>query len=225
LDALRGFLILGMVLVHLSMDLANAGWIPAWAAYSVPAKAIRTVGAGMFVFLSGVTAGFSGHNLRRGGTLLAVGVCITAASLLVTPDAPVYWGILHLLGACRCLYVPLRGKLTGKPGSAVLPGGALLILGLLLWRIPTALPWLLPLGLHPEGLSMGDYFPILPWMGVFLWGTAAGEAVFARKLPEKWYALRFPRLEWVGRRSLCIYLLHQPVLLLMLGCIGMFSEV
>jgi len=74
---------------------------------------------------------------------------------------------------------------------------------------------LLPLGLAPASFSSVDYFPLLPWMAPILFGTAAGNLLYNRKLlrfhlpPGKELRL----LTAPGRVSLWIYLLHQPILL------------
>ena len=76
--------------------------------------------------------------------------------------------------------------------------------------------WLLPLGLTTEDFASSDYFPLLPYLGFFLLGAALGRTVYSKKqtlLPKvnsRNFILRF--LQWCGRQSLLIYLLHQPVL-------------
>ena len=75
-----------------------------------------------------------------------------------------------------------------------------------------SVPWLYPLGFPGPGFSSADYFPLLPWLFLFLVGAALGgwcldhreSRLLTAPLPR---ALTFP-----GRRSLLIYLLHQPVL-------------
>ena len=77
-------------------------------------------------------------------------------------------------------------------------------------------PWLFPLGLTTGDFASSDYFPLLPFLGFFLLGTVLGRTVYSKKqtlLPRvnsKNFLLRF--LQWCGRQSLWIYLLHQPVL-------------
>ena len=64
-----------------------------------------------------------------------------------------------------------------------------------------------------------DYVPVLPWLGVALWGLAAGQWVLRHRpvwlggpLPA---ALCLPAqpLAMLGRWSLSFYMLHQPVLI------------
>ena len=73
-------------------------------------------------------------------------------------------------------------------------------------------PWLYPLGLTRPDFASADYFPLLPWLFLFLMGTVLGGWCLRHRdcrlltvpLPG---ALTFP-----GRHSLLRYLLHQPVL-------------
>ena len=74
--------------------------------------------------------------------------------------------------------------------------------------------WLIPLGLCPEWFESSDYFPLLPNLGFFLVGAWIGRQVYKDKqtrfpgVNEKYYR----PLCALGRSSLWVYLLHQPVL-------------
>ena len=62
-----------------------------------------------------------------------------------------------------------------------------------------------------------DYVPLLPWLGVLLWGLAAGQWLLAHRRavlsgPVPWPALG-RRLAWLGRWPLLVYMLHQPLLI------------
>ena len=72
------------------------------------------------------------------------------------------------------------------------------------------------LGFPDPGFFSGDYFPLFPWIflyltGYFLYGMFV-------KFPEVKKALAIhlpvPFLETAGRHSLLLYLLHQPLLML-----------
>ena len=98
-----------------------------------------------------------------------------------------------------------------------LVGIALVIAGLYLKTLDTvSYPWLMPLGLPWEGFASSDYFPLLPYLGFFLVGSALGKSVYRKKeslLPRvntQNFLIRFFLL--CGKHSLWIYLLHQPLL-------------
>jgi uncharacterized membrane protein len=73
-------------------------------------------------------------------------------------------------------------------------------------------PYLWPLGWTTAGFYSSDYFPLFPWLFVFLLGTLAGDPIKARRLPAWFYELKPPFFPALGRRALIVYLLHQPVL-------------
>jgi uncharacterized membrane protein len=71
---------------------------------------------------------------------------------------------------------------------------------------------LYPFGLPQAGFESADYFPLLPWIFVFLAGTVLGVPVKEHKLPEWFYTARVPFFAAAGRNTLLIYVLHQPVI-------------
>ena len=91
------------------------------------------------------------------------------------------------------------------------------------WTLVNAISPLLqlPLGLHTVSFWSVDYTPLLPWFGVVLIGLGIGSVLYpggiARgctlpEIPATWErVLTFP-----GRNSLLIYLVHQPVIILIL---------
>ena len=101
--------------------------------------------------------------------------------------------------------------------ALALLGAVLVAVGLYLRTLPgAAFPWLMPLGLPWEGFASSDYFPLLPYLGFFLLGSALGKSVYRNKeslLPRvntKNFLVRFFLL--CGKHSLWIYMLHQPIL-------------
>jgi uncharacterized membrane protein len=82
------------------------------------------------------------------------------------------------------------------------------------------------LGIDPT-FFMLDYWPIFPWFGVVLFGVTAGNALYGDR--SKRAASSIPRpsavrpLAFLGRHSLVVYLVHQPVLLAALILLGVGS--
>jgi uncharacterized membrane protein len=65
---------------------------------------------------------------------------------------------------------------------------------------------------------MVDYYPLLPWGGAALLGVACGRLNYPDgrrrlSLPDLSAAAPVRALRFLGRHSLLIYLLHQPILL------------
>lgn len=85
-----------------------------------------------------------------------------------------------------------------------------------------ALRWLLPrglyancftayLGFYPLGFFSTDYFPLLPWLFLF-WAGFYLYHLIGRERMKPLRRLVCPPLGWLGRHSLVLYLLHQPVI-------------
>ena len=65
--------------------------------------------------------------------------------------------------------------------------------------------------------------PLLPWLGVVLLGMALGSRLSRAPVTATTAPSRAGKgLAWLGRHSLLIYLLHQPLLM---GVIGLIAEI
>lgn len=223
-DVARGVAVLGMVVYHTAWDLSELALIrtavsasPAWSGLA------RTVAAS-FLFLVGVglvLAHGDGLNRRAFVGRLAIvavaAVAITAATLAVVPDAFIFFGILHNIAVSSLVALPF------VRAPALLPAlAAAAVFAAPLWfssPVFDAAP-LLWVGLGTVVPDTNDYVPLLPWSGFVLAGIAA-----ARLLPVPAWPARGPVLAGlaaIGRRSLVIYLLHQP---LIFGSLWLYGEV
>ncbi len=78
---------------------------------------------------------------------------------------------------------------------------------------PVQINWLWAIGLWDKNFFSADYFPLFPWIFIFLLGTWLGGVIKEKRLPE-WFYTSNPRFfSKVGRKAFIIYLLHQPVLM------------
>ena len=112
-----------------------------------------------------------------------------------------------------CTHPSGTPKNTGSWGIA-----ACLVLFALTWGIPKAvypLPYLAWLGFPSSGFVSGDYYPLIPFVFMYLTGFFAAQAAQASSLeaPAWAYANPIPALAVLGRHALPFYLLHQPVIL------------
>jgi uncharacterized membrane protein len=220
LDAFRGLAIVAMVIYHFCFDLALNGWLTAdfgedwrWIAFRVPIL-------GSFLFAAGISLGLAGRDgfderryWRRIGIVAAAAALVTAGSYLLFPDSYIYFGVLHgiaVMGVLGRLLLPLRAWLVAL-GIGIVAAGVVL-------RFPAFdQPWFQWIGMMTFKPRTEDYVPLFPWFGVFLVGAAAGVAfgrgdrAFGAQAWTPPPALGW--LPWLGRHSLAVYLVHQPLLL------------
>ena len=220
LDALRGLAIVWMVGFHFGFDLNHLGWLqprqnffrdPVWTTQ-------RTLIVSLFLACAGIgqalalQAGQGWPRFwRRWARVAGCAVLVSAGSALMFPTTWISFGVLHgmavMLVLARCA-APLGWRLW--------PLGAMLI-ALPRWVqhpfFDTRLSnWV---GLVAHKPVTEDWVPVLPWLGVMLWGLAAGQWLLARRpallagsLPG-WIA----PLATLGRWPLTVYMLHQPLLI------------
>lgn len=157
--------------------------------------------------------------IRKSFLLFGWGMIITAVTGIFVRNEFVVFGIMHLLGTSTLLQYPLRRF---KYLNLTL-GIIIVILGNYLSGCRFGFHWLIWLGFIPKGgFCSIDYFPILPWFGYILIGTFLGNTFYPKgvsKLRIKDYSdvLIVRVLSLVGRHSLKIYLIHQPLLLALLN--------
>lgn len=221
-DMLRGLAVALMVFFHFVWDLQYFA-LASVDVFSAPWQIFARGIGSSFIFLLGFSLSLrhqrvgltTGYVLRRAGLLLGLGMLITLATYLFVGASYVRFGILHVLGASTLLALPFahtRGR------WAALVGAALIVAGVFIGHVAVDFPWLIWLGMPQAGVVMVDYYPLLPWSGIALLGLGAGRAAArsggAPGLMGKLAAAPPGQaLGWLGRHSLPIYLLHQPILI------------
>ena len=178
------------------------------------------VTGGLFIFLAGLSLTITHSKSKkisgfmlRGLKIFAWGMAITAITWLISRTGYVRFGILHFFGVAFIL-APLfvRFRLVN-----LLLGMALILTGVYLWGNSFDFPWLLWLGLMPRGFWTMDYWPLLPWFGLFLVGMFFGKILFSQgnrrfNIPE-FSNLVVSALTLPGRHPLVIYLAQWPVII------------
>ena len=169
-------------------------------------------------------------NLMRGLKLYLYGAVISLITWLVVPEIAIWFGVITFLVCAILLMMPLEPLLNKIPPSV---GLGIFFALFLLFRSAIdghmnffgnaiALPaWLyeirilMPLGFPAAGFQFSDYFPIFPWFFLYVCGYFLGRLVQGQSLWERIATIRLPFLVTIGKKSLLIYFVHQPLCMLL----------
>ncbi|MDD7364278.1 MAG: heparan-alpha-glucosaminide N-acetyltransferase [Olsenella sp.] len=227
-DAVRGFSVLSMMAFHLCYDLRYLYGRPmAW--FAPPFLDVwRASISWTFLFVAGCMCVLSRSNLRRGLVYGAFALLIFVATSVAAADVPISFGIIFCMSACTLAYALLEWlHLAPRGPVAGLVLLALFVVSLGVTRgfvgvgpltvdLPASLyatdrlSWL---GFPGPTFESGDYYPVLPYLLMYLSGASFNAWWKGRGYPER---LRGPvcrPLEFVGRHALAFYVAHQPLIL------------
>lgn len=239
LDSIRGLVLCSMILYHGCWDLVyifhmDFNWYRGKGAYIWQQSICWT-----FIFLSGFCWSLGKKPLKRGITVFGAGALVTLVTYLFMPQDRVVFGVLTLIGSCMILMLPIE-KLVKKipPKTGIFFSFLLFLLtrdintgylgfeGIRLARLPEQWYQGLPaayLGLPYPGFFSTDYFSLIPWLFLFISGyNLYGIFYTGRILENNLLKKKLPFFNFIGRKSLLIYMLHQPVIYLLLSCIFRF---
>ena len=236
-DSLRGVAIVMMVIFHLMWDLWYFRVLPdvvLWAGFW---KYFQRTTAILFILLVGVSLtisyqrsvakrGVDGLYLKflvRGLRIFGLGMVITVVTAALRIGY-VHFGVLHLIGFSIAVAYPfLRYRRLNLALWA-----AFVVAGYFVRYQYVDTLWLVWLGLTPRLYAPNDFFPLIPWFGVVLLGVFLGNTFYPQGkrtffLPDfsAWLPFRF--LEFLGRHSLLIYMVHQPALFALLALFGIID--
>ena len=227
-DFARGLALIGMVVYHLSWDLADFRLASPMLPFTQPMRLLSHAVASAFLALVGVSLALAhrkGLNApafwRRLAIVAGAAALVTLGSHFFAPGEAITFGILHCIAAASLVALPL----VMAPAWASLAVGAVAIAAP--FPIRSTLfdpPWLLWIGLGERLPNTLDWRPFLPWAGVVFLGLGLARlpgAIDRLTAPGRWRAGSAPAraICLAGRHSLPIYLVHQPVLIGLLAAL------
>lgn len=207
IDFFRAVAIVLMVIYHFVYDLHE--FLGLSINYQAPLWAtIGKTSALLFIFLSGVSSGFSKNPVIRGMKILGYGMLITFVTYVFFPHEYVRFGIMHFLGTAMLIYPLIRNL---ENWIILLLSLGSMIVGVILQNFYSTTAWFIPLGLIYMGFTSMDYYPLFPYLGISFLGV-----LFFRNFYMKGKRLllfkRSKIAETLSRNSLGIYMVHQPIL-------------
>ena len=219
IDVIRGVSILAMITFHFAFDLMYFGFAKSDLIYQPDWRLFERMIAFSFLFIAGLSL-FITHGslinwnsfIKRYGVTAICAVLISTVTYVLFNGDMIRFGILHAISVSGLISLLLL-----KLNSFFLA-----LLAVIIFLINLLIPqpvegdyfwqWLIYTNETPHSL---DYRPIIPWITPFIFGMASYQ------LFKKWGLLETSNtiiyrelsiLSWLGRNSLIIYLIHQPIL-------------
>lgn len=232
LDRIRAIALLNMIAYHAIWDLVylfgfDWKWYQSNTAYIWQQAICWT-----FIFLSGFCQSLGHRTPKRGFLIFSLGLLISVVTIVVMPQDRIIFGILTLLGSCMLITLPLDHilkKCSPSLGFIISITAFLLTknintgyLGFGTWNI-LKLPdsWYYNLGTTYLGFPVPtfystDYFSLFPWYFLFISGYFFRQILSLKGVIKYLVPSKIRGLEWIGAHSLEIYMIHQPLLYLLL---------
>lgn len=230
LDELRGFAILAMIVHHVFYDIGfvmGLDW--GYRVFDVLCN-LQPIFWTLFIVISGICSQLSRNTIKRGLIVLLGGLVVTFVTVVIMPlmgitGAEIYFGILTCLGLCMIitgLFKVQINRTNTKVGMVVcavlffatysISTGSLLFGLIDLPDVLYSTNWLMPFGMFSNSFYSADYFALIPWLFMFIFGAFLGKYAKKGEFPQWTYKKRSAPLSFIGRNSLWVYLAHQPVI-------------
>ena len=216
LDIMRFVALVSMIIFHINYDLV---YFYHWLSNDSPLfwRILQVVFAGgMFIFVSGWTATLG---RRSRGDLITIGMCALLVSVVTyffVGNQYVRFGILHFIFTANLLYMFILRRLSSS--ILIMIGAVLLLVEKYFQQIHIEHELWVWLDILPLGYQSVDHYPIPFWLTVFIagiiWGRSSISSIVAESAQRyAWYGIFITKC---SRNSLRIYILHQPLILLVL---------
>lgn len=224
LDEVRALALIGMIVYHTAYDLYAIFGLD-FNFYSKGWNTLQMAVCCTFIIIAGISSRLTKNALKHGLVVLGCGMLMTLGTYFFMRSQTIWFGVLHFLGSSMIIYYVFRKSIKKAPAflCAVISLSAFLCLYGLPTKhimfgkitVPSELyfsKYLGFLGFPGTGFRSADYFPLLPWFFLFLFGCFIGTWFKERKIPSFMMNKHSDFLCKIGSNTLAIYIIHQPVI-------------
>ena len=224
IDVSRGFSVLAMICYHFYWDLGYFGFTDLEAVtQGVSLLAAQLIGIS-FITIAGISGrvltfsnNFKAKFSKRIGRLIIISAMISIVTFLLDNNNFIFFGILHFLVICSIISLILVNVTKGYLFFLFFVVVGAISLSSITFDLPAIVSWL---GLNKYPPITNDFYPVFPWLTFYLFGFWVGHVITNRKgrflenisFIYPFNSKLFKFLEYVGKNSLIIYILHQPIL-------------
>src|SRR3989344_3536439 len=216
IDFIRGIAILMMVWFHFLFDLNYLGFVQIslyegfWGIFQKATISLflLLVGVGIAISRNSKKENFAFHIIKRSAFLFAIALLISAVTFVLFPQDWIYFGIIHMIAVSLLFSIPFSGSKI----PALIAGLTAIILPAFINTQKIGIDFLFWLGFSNPSQSF-DFVPLIPWFGLVLVGIYIGNSLM--KILEEFDKVPIVKnrtMAWLGKNSLAMYLLHQPII-------------
>lgn len=209
IDFLRGIAFICMVYDHVMYDLNSI--------FGVRIHTIDIIGdfsAVLFMILCGISTTLSRNCLKRGALVFGAAMLLTAVTwtvdTLFNMRLIIVFGILHLLGIAMILSYFVK-KLPNV--LIIIISTVIYLLSIPFDKIKNIGNALFVFGIHDYTFYSSDYYPLVPFLAFVFIGIVIGKLLYKDKTSLFPFNIGKNPLSFIGKHSLILYLIHQPIVL------------
>ena len=224
LDISRGICVLAMIAYHFSWDLGYFGFVDLREITQGLGLLIAQLIGVSFITISGISSRlltlsdkFKAKFLKRFFTLVSISITISVVTFILDRNSFIFFGILHFLSVCA-LFSLLLNKISNNFLLLFIFFASVIIsISDIRFNSPFIFSWI---GFNKNLPVTNDFYPLFPWITCYFFGFFLGNIIYKNldkksknscmPQPEINRGLKF--LEYVGQKSLVVYILHQPIL-------------
>ena len=223
LDFLRGVSVLAMLIYHFFWDLGYFKFIeleqmtrgfPLFFAQCIGASFITI--SGISFRIASLSDNFTHKFLKRLSILILICSVITLVTFFLDKNSFIFFGILHFLATCSIIGLILLRVKNNYIFFIFFVVSLMVSVNKATYDLPGYFSWL---GFNKNIPISNDFYPLFPWVCFYffgLWICQPAKSYLEGKFSnDKDYYYKFSGvykgLQFVGRNSLTIYILHQPI--------------